>query len=367
MAQENTPQQLIQSAIDRVIGTVRKIPRMSLGTVVRVVCKSTSALRKMTLQGMTIVLIFVAMSLVAWETFRERDVTFAPILVPEELANIGYTPRVVAQRVIDRMNVVYSESIKFIEDPETTADKTMLAHSQPEVDLVFPTVGISINSAAAYLRSLIPRDEHAVTGEILYHTSKNRVSLRLRLDGQQIFDTSHEFSEAEIEELFVLGAYELTKRIDPFILALYHYSEEEKTKANEVTTFILGSLHGSKDYVQAIVLEGVMLADEEQFDESFSAFRLATELDPNHVNAYVNWGNALFNQGDHDRAIEKYRNAVQVDPNEALAYYNWGVALERQDKLDEAIEKYQRAYTIRSQIRTRLSPLGQCAQQARQP
>ena len=107
----------------------------------------------------------------------------------------------------------------------------MLAHSQPEVDLVFPSVGISINSAAAYLRNLARPDEYSVTGEFLYHTSKNLVSLRLRLNGQQIFDASREFSEAGMEELFVLSAYEITKKIDPYVLALYHYSEEEKNKS----------------------------------------------------------------------------------------------------------------------------------------
>lgn len=343
MGRENTRQQFMVSAIDRVIWTIRTVSRVSVRTFFTAVRKSSSAVRKITLQGLIIVLILVAISLVLSATFRVRDVSFAPILVPEELANIGYSPRVVAQRVIDRMNVVYTESIKSKNDPQSNTDTTMLGHSQPEVDLVFPSVGISINEAAAYLRSLIPRDEQTVTGELLYHKSKNLVSLRLRLDGQKIFEASRKFSDAGMEELFVLGAYELTKRIDPFILALYHYSEEEISKAKEVTAFVLGNLHGSEDYVRTIVLEGVMLADEGQYDESFSAFRMATELDPNYISAYVNWGNSLFEQGDLYGAIEKYRNAVQVDPTDALAYYNWGVALEEQDKLAEAIKQYQRA------------------------
>ena len=116
MEREQTRQQFFHSAIDRVIGIIRKAITVSAGRVF-------GAIRKTTPKGLFIVLIFALMFLVLWETVRDRDVSFVPILVPEELANIGYPPRVVAQRVIDRMNVVYGESIKLINDPETITDK----------------------------------------------------------------------------------------------------------------------------------------------------------------------------------------------------------------------------------------------------
>ncbi len=116
MGRKQTRQQSINSAMERGIGMIRKVSRASVGMVL-------SAIRKTTLEGpfklLILALIFAFILVVVWQTFRDRDVSFAPILVPEALANVGYTPRVAVQRVIDRMNVVYGESIKLTNDPET--------------------------------------------------------------------------------------------------------------------------------------------------------------------------------------------------------------------------------------------------------
>ena len=294
--------------------------------------------------GLITVLILFLVILILLETVRERNVSFAPILVPEELVGIGYTPRVVSQRIIDRVDLVFDESIRSMSYAEKKAVERMpIVHSQPTIDLALPTLDISINSVAAYLRNLVKLNEHYVTGEILYHKTNKLVSLRLRLDGLKIFEASREFSDADMDELFDLGADEIIKRIEPFVLARFHYSEEEKVKARDVITFIHRNPEVSKHYIEAIVLEGVILSEEERFDDSFRAFRMATEIDPKYVSAFVNWGNALVKANDHDAAIEKFDKAIGIDPKYKQAYLSWGLSLKKQGKLDGAIAKYKQA------------------------
>ena len=67
------------------------------------------------LQPVTIVVVIMFIGFFLWDTFRNRGVTFAPVLMPQELEDMGYTPRVVAQRLIDSRKSLYREGNSSIE------------------------------------------------------------------------------------------------------------------------------------------------------------------------------------------------------------------------------------------------------------
>ena len=291
-------------------------------------------------------LIGVFLFLVTYETLRKPTVVIEPIPTPQELHELGYTPRVVADRISDG-------SKKYTVSAPSSMEGMPIDYSLLDVDIVLASVGVSIKSVSAYLRELVGLDHTAVSGEILFDRRQEHVSLRLRLDRKEILYQQCEFSEACMDKLFLQGGYEITKNIKPFLLASYHYDQDEKDKVKEIIGFIYANHFGTEDYVRAVNLEGIMRLDENQIDKAISLFERVIRLDPNSSFAYNNWGIALKNQDnpDWDGAIEKYKRAIEIDPDRAFAYINWGAALARQENpdWDGAIEKYRRAIEIDSE------------------
>ena len=152
-----------------------------------------------------------------------------------------------------------------------------------KLDLVLPALGVSVKSIAAYLRSLF-WSPTIVSGELLSTESGKGISLRLRIDGKKLPDVSREENEDEVEKNLQQGAYELIEKIEPRVLALYHFFK-------------------GKQYQMECVFE---------------------------------------------KANEEFKKAIQHDDNFALAYYNWGLVLLIQDQTEEAFEKYEIAYGLQT-------------------
>ena len=316
------------------------------------------------LEPVIVVMLFMFIGFFLWDTFRDQGVSFAPVQMPQELVDMGYTPRIVAQRLIDSSkslkrigtNIIENKNFIGINKPievnnrievtNTTINLPPMVHSLPEVDIVFPVVSISLNSATVYLRELVPWNYQTVNGEMLYHKLDNLVSLRLRIDGEQILDISGEFSATGMENLFAQSAYELIKQIRPNFLALYHYTNGQKEAAKEILNFIFSNYSVSTDYVAAINLKGIIHFEDKQFDEAFRAFNKAIEFDPNYTNTYNNWGYALALQGDLTGAIEQFKKAFEINPNNASTHNNWGGVLLLQGDLTGAIEQFKKAFEI---------------------
>ena len=92
---------------------------------------------------------------------------------------------------------------------------------------------------------------------------------------------------------------------------------------------------------------GLALADRGQFEEAFTDFRKALEIDPDYALAHYSFGVTLAGRGRLDEAIVHYRKALDIDPDYALGHYNLGNALVGRGQLDEAIDHYRKALDIK--------------------
>ena len=79
------------------------------------------------------------------------------------------------------------------------------------------------------------------------------------------------------------------------------------------------------------------------YDKAATQFAQVFEVDPEHLNALVNWGAALSRGGKPDEGLPKLRQALARDPNNAAILYNLGVTYERLDQHADAIEHYDQA------------------------
>lgn len=224
--------------------------------------KTVTWLPKITFKGLGIALVCVVVPiLVLWETIQHPNVIVEPISAPPALANMGYTPDVVTRRLIDSiqefgkgedptMGRILPDSSdeevsplvelsrqaitednpdakNFIKSYEENkkVDRDVFPHADDwsKLDFVVPVMGVSIKAVAAYLRNLCWAPI-TVSGELLYAESDEVVSLRLRVNGKKLLDVPRKVNRTETDKLLEDGAYEVLKKVEPRILALYHYN-----------------------------------------------------------------------------------------------------------------------------------------------
>ena len=293
------------------------------GTAFSDLIKVVAWVRRITLKGSIIgFTLAVVLTLVLWEMSQYPGTIVKSISVPPELAKMGYAPDVVSHRLIDsahrfRKEVNTSMPIElpkpgkdvirllrdlsklsiigdigdddsllrqFDTDYQFMAPKLNIdTDGSSKLDFVLPAMGVSIKSLAAYLHSLFCSPT-TVSGELLHAGAGKGISLRLRVDGRKLPDVPRKTNEAEIDELLQDGAYELIKKIEPRILASYH--------------FLTGKRYQMKR--------------------------------------------------ESEKAIEEFRKAVQHDDEFGLAYYSWSLVLASQGEDNEALEKYSKAYSLLS-------------------
>ncbi len=95
------------------------------------------------------------------------------------------------------------------------------------------------------------------------------------------------------------------------------------------------------------VIQGNMLAAQNQFSEAVQYYQRALELAPDYAYAHCKLGTVLILQNRFDEAIEHLRRAIEITPAYAEAHCKLGYALGKQGRLDEAIEHYRKAIELK--------------------
>jgi tetratricopeptide (TPR) repeat protein len=72
------------------------------------------------------------------------------------------------------------------------------------------------------------------------------------------------------------------------------------------------------------------------FEEAFEEYKVAIELRPDLVSAFINIGNIFYTTGQHGEAIANYTRALERDPNSFLAHFNLHVAQSEDFRFKEA-------------------------------
>jgi tetratricopeptide (TPR) repeat protein len=91
---------------------------------------------------------------------------------------------------------------------------------------------------------------------------------------------------------------------------------------------------------------GVLLGDSERFIEAISAYKKATDLNPNNADAFNNMGVVLKELNLFDDARLAYERAIELNRNYAEAYNNLGVLSEEQGKVKEAVALIKKALML---------------------
>lgn len=94
---------------------------------------------------------------------------------------------------------------------------------------------------------------------------------------------------------------------------------------------------------KVLFLEGLKLATNQKFEESFQKIMMANKLEDNNPILINSLGSSIGKLGDKKRAIRMFLKAVEIDSMHYPAYQNLGVEYMRLQEFDEAEKMFLKA------------------------
>jgi len=334
-----------------------------------------------------------------------RSVEIAPIAVPQGIADAGYSPRAVAERLMDQIAIIH-------ELAQTTMKHQAIRPLGATHDFDVPGVDVSISTLSRYLAKFLGLSHTTVGGEIVENGKELSLYLRIGRSGPAF--RSDPISDESLDRVIALGAEEIVRRIEPFVLAAYCYHSDRKAEARRIAKRIAhefssepalefenrsiedGSLvaqpvpeevkrahnlpgmllddeghhadaieefryiidHLDRDFVPAHINLGVALESEGRLGDARNEYERAAALDPGSSTAHNNLGSVHWRNGNWELAKKEFLLAIDADPSYALAHSNLGDALQKMNLLLKAEGEYRRAIAMNPKLATAHQGLG---------
>lgn len=164
---------------------------------------------------------------------------------------------------------------------------------------------------------------------------KRRFILLLLLPAA-LFGQSSDFASTRLEDLVEKEAKIYAKVAeDPEF-----YSEDDLNRRfNELLQLYSTYLINQPDDVEAYIFYGKLLRKLEQYDQAFTAFLKADELDPKIAVVKQQIGNQLTEEGKGKAALPFFLSAIDLEPETAVYHFSLGELLHgfRKEFLSEAL------------------------------
>jgi tetratricopeptide (TPR) repeat protein len=331
------------------------------------------------------ILIFVVISIIVIKALRERAIAVDPIAVPKSLADAGYTPDVASHRLRDALKRYGQDS-----PPQTTQmTKTPLEVATIQVkgdlpDIVLPTIGLSIDSIAAYVRTFGSNNRHkSISGEIT--VAQDKLWLRLRRNGTEFYRSDVGVDPANTDDLFAMAASKVYEATEPYVVAeksvisnpvyarnlaqqIIDKGPEEDPENIAPSHVLIGTtllnegnfkeaadecnkaleldshLWAAHEILgKALLAQGRTTEGEEEYQKAVIEIRGAIDRDPHNVTLHNSFGGMLSDHGDVETAIKEFKSAIALNPHYALAYERLGNVLFNSGKYTEAVVEYLNA------------------------
>jgi len=103
---------------------------------------------------------------------------------------------------------------------------------------------------------------------------------------------------------------------------------------------------------------GIALQEKKQFDDAIPFYQKAVQLNPADPTAYINLGIVFHNIRQHEKAIEYFQCALQRNPNLHQAYDYMGLSFALEGNVEKAIESYRSSLLINPASQMTLINLG---------
>jgi hypothetical protein len=246
--------------------------------------------------------VVIAIVMTLWDAINDRSVVIDAVLVPEDLAQHGFTGEAVAKRILDRLAEINNSS-------GTVRAANSYANSLAgDLKLEIPETGVSIGELSRTLHEKLGHPTH-VGGEITH--SGDNVSVLIRIgDEYQVESTG---PEANLAALVQDAATRIYAKTQPYRYGFWLNTNGHPVAAG--TVFRQLALTGSR--IERIwALHGLAVAALSS-RESLEYDRQALEVDPNFFLAHLTRADAFIDSG-HAEAGLKESQAVMAAANSGV-------------------------------------------------
>src|SRR6266436_4636645 len=237
--------------------------------------------------------------------------------------------------------------------------------------ITIPKTGLSLQSVAVAVRSLLPGWRHEVSGEFVQ--SGNGISLQLRHNGRVIFSETAKDADPDAADTLLRkdlqgGAFKVVKETQPYVAASALYgdgrSDEQVTAAEKEADQIIASLPATdENVIWAINLKGVIADVRGEYPEAESLLKKF----PRFAGARLNLGNVYDHQHKPAMAITEYQAAIWLDPKLASPHAHLCKVYDEQHSLEIAILECQTAIQLDPKDATYHNNLGKVYQDQHKP
>jgi tetratricopeptide (TPR) repeat protein len=284
--------------------------------------------------------------LITWRIINATGYVIAPVAVPEQLEQHGFTGHVVALQLQDAIKAVKEEAQSVKED------ELVLEDGEQEV-LEVSVMGfqVSIKSIAYHLGQLLGKKQKQIGGEIVQSGEKLRYIMRFtdfptaRLESQ----INEGDLAAAMDDLLRQGALKLLEYTDPYRVAIIHYHEKNYSRALEVIRMIIAERPHERAW--AYIAWGSTLQEQGQIAAAADKFRSAIQQDSANWLPYYRLATLAFMTEDFDTAQQWLEEVVRVNPSHTDALITLGWRYTMAGRTNEADSSFYRA--IRSAENTK--------------
>ena len=152
-----------------------------------------------------------------------------------------------------------------------------------------------------------------------------------------IYSTQGKMGESEIRYRSVLSRLkDLRKARQPLYEPEFAYSNEQKI-GEDVNVLQAKSYYGL----------GQVFLSRGNLDSAATSFSLATHLDPQYADAFVDLGVTLLHLRRFNEAETAVSRGIQLNPNHYLYWFNYGDVLVFQQKYNEAKKAFEKSLSLR--------------------
>ena len=145
-----------------------------------------------------------------------RTLPVQPLSVPRSVAEAGFTAEIAAVRLRDAITDLAGQA-------KTSAPRRKIMQQADLVDVVVPTIGISVQSLAAQFRTFLGiKRRQTISGEVT--TEGGLLFLTLRLDGTRGVDRERP------AELLADAARAALRATQPYIFAVLVYDSDKSCR-----------------------------------------------------------------------------------------------------------------------------------------
>jgi len=322
--------------------------------------------------------LIAALAVVAYAVLRElrrQTVFLDPIDVPRTLDARGYSPGVIAERMLDALSAMRRKTPALHELRGVEGNVTA-------VDLNVPN-RLTLRGVARAIHRMLHIPETHVGGEITREAGTYQLTLRRREESSASIVGIHR--SADIGTLLTLGAEEVMKMIDPWVLAHHYFAQESREQASEFSRTRATLEHmlqrsGVAERPWALNMYGICLMQQQRLEDAIDCFAKAAAAGRELPFIHQNWANALDLAGRfdearahrlraleipgrsagliadnainasllhrHDQALAFARRALALEPENSRAWSAWGYVLFGRHRLEQAASACERALTL---------------------